>query len=75
MRHPDRGDDEIAAEPTTWAGPVRQLSWQLDESIASSQRGAPWEHATSGEALRAWLISALLTAPAALHLTLRSLNT
>lgn len=51
-----RRDDEIAAEPTTWAGPVRQLSWQLDESIASSQRGAPWEHATSDEALRAWLI-------------------
>lgn len=50
-----RRDDEIAAEPTTWAAPVRQLSWQLDESIASSQRGAPWEHAASGEAMRAWL--------------------
>jgi len=51
-----RRDDEIAAEPTTWAGPVRNLSWQLDESIASSQRGAPWEHAASGAEARAWLI-------------------
>lgn len=51
-----RRDDEIAAEPTTWAGPVRNLSWQLDELIASSQRGAPWEHSASGAEARAWLI-------------------
>ena len=56
-----RRDDEIAAEPTTWAGPVRNLSWQLDESIASSQRGAPWEHAASGAVARAWLIQSYPT--------------
>jgi protein-tyrosine phosphatase len=51
-----RRDDEIAVEPTTWTGPVRNLSWQLDESIASSQRGAPWEQSATGAEARAWLI-------------------
>lgn len=51
-----RRDDEIEAEPTTWAGPVQMQSWQLEESIASSQRGAPWEHSTSGAEAREWLI-------------------
>ncbi|WP_068070515.1 tyrosine-protein phosphatase [Novosphingobium lentum] len=51
-----RRDDEITVEPTTWAGPARNLSWQLDESIASSQRGAPWEHAATGAEAREWLI-------------------
>lgn len=51
-----RRDDEIAAEPTHWAGPVQNLSWQLDESLASAQRGAAWEQVTSGPELREWLI-------------------
>lgn len=66
-----RRDDEIAAEPTTWAGPVRNLSWQLDESIASSQRGAPWEHAASGTEARAWLIQSY---PAVKHWLARPLR-
>lgn len=52
-----RRDDEIAAEPTAWSGPVRSLSWQLDEAVASAQRGAPWEDSASGEEARAWLIA------------------
>lgn len=51
-----RRDDEIAAEPTHWAGPVQNLSWQLDESLASAQRGAAWEKVATGPELRAWLI-------------------
>lgn len=56
-----RRDDEIAAEPTHWAGPVQNLSWQLDESLASSQRGAAWEQAATGPELRAWLIGSYPT--------------
>ena len=56
-----RRDDEIAAEPTAWAGPVRNLSWHLDESIASSQRGAPWEHAASGAEAREWMVRSYAT--------------
>lgn len=56
-----RRDDEIAAEPTRWAGPVQNLSWQLDDSIASSQRGAAWEKAATGPELRAWLIGSYPT--------------
>lgn len=56
-----RRDNEIAAEPTHWAGPVQNLSWQLDESIASSQRGAAWEKAATGPELRAWLIGSYPT--------------
>ncbi|WP_062344107.1 tyrosine-protein phosphatase [Novosphingobium sp. CCH12-A3] len=51
-----RRNDEIVAEPTHWAGPVQHLSWQLDESLASSQRGAEWEKVSTGVELRAWLI-------------------
>jgi len=51
-----RRDDEIVAEPTNWPGPVRNLSWQLEESIASSQRGAPWEHTATAAEARTWLI-------------------
>jgi len=51
-----RRDDEIAAEPTHWSGPVQNLSWQLDESLASTQRGAAWEQVATGPELRAWLI-------------------
>ena len=56
-----RREDEIAAEPTTWPGPVHKLSWPLDESIASSQRGAPWEHSASGAEAREWLITSYAT--------------
>lgn len=56
-----RRDDEIADEPTHWAGPVQNLSWQLEESIASSQRGAAWEKSASGPELRAWLIGSYPT--------------
>lgn len=56
-----RRDDEIAAEPTHWASPVQNLSWQLEESIASSQRGAAWEKAATGPELRAWLIGSYPT--------------
>ncbi|MDT0509589.1 tyrosine-protein phosphatase [Novosphingobium sp. MMS21-SN21R] len=56
-----RRDDEIASEPTHWAGPVQKLSWQLDESIASSQRGAAWEQVATGPELRAWLIGSYPT--------------
>lgn len=51
-----RRDDEIAVEPTAWAGPVQKLSWQLEESIASSQRGAQWEKSRTGAEMREWLI-------------------
>lgn len=50
-----RRDDEIEAEPTAWAGPVRKLSWPLEESVAASQRGAPWEHSASPAEARAWM--------------------
>lgn len=56
-----RRDDEIASEPTNWAGPVQNLSWQLEESIASSQRGAAWEKVATGPELRAWLIGSYPT--------------
>lgn len=56
-----RRDDEIATEPTKWAGPVQKHSWQLEESLASSQRGAPWEHSTSGDEARNWLIQSYPT--------------
>lgn len=56
-----RRDDEIAAEPTRWPEPVRNLSWQLDESIASSQRGAAWEKVATGPELRAWLMGSYPT--------------
>lgn len=56
-----RRDDEIVAEPTIWSGPVQNLSWQLDESIASSQRGAEWEQVATGPELRAWLMASYPT--------------
>ena len=56
-----RRDDEIALEPTNWRGPVRNLTWHLDESIASSQRGAPWEHSASGAEAREWMIRSYAT--------------
>ena len=56
-----RRDDEIAAEPTTWPGPVSNVSWQMDEAIAASQRGAPWEHSASGAEARAWMIRSYAT--------------
>lgn len=56
-----RREDEIIAEPTTWQGPVRKLSWQLDEAVAATQRGAPWEHAASGDEARAWMAGSYAT--------------
>ncbi len=56
-----RRDDEIAEEPTAWPGPVRNLSWRLDEAIAASQRGAPWEHAASGAQACEWMVRSYAT--------------
>lgn len=56
-----RRDDEIAMEPTAWPSPVRNLSWRLDESMAMSQRGAPWEHSSSGGEARDWMIRSYAT--------------
>lgn len=53
--------DEIDAEPTLWTTPVRNLSWPLEESVASSQRGAPWEHSASGEEAREWMVRSYAT--------------
>ncbi len=68
-----RREDEIAAEPTTWPGPVRKLSWPLDESIASTQRGAPWEHSSSVAEARQWLIASYATMKDWLVVPLRGL--
>lgn len=51
-----RRDDEIASEPTLWPTSVNTLNWQLEESLASSQRGAPWEKSASGAEAREWMI-------------------
>ncbi|WP_371433409.1 tyrosine-protein phosphatase [Novosphingobium sp.] len=56
-----RRDDEIDAEPTTWTTPVRNLSWPLEEAVASSQRGAPWEHSASGDEAREWMVRSYAT--------------
>lgn len=51
-----RREDEIAAEPTAWIGPVRIVTSQLAESIASMQRTAPWENSTTADEARTWMI-------------------
>lgn len=56
-----RRSDEIAAEPTQWTLPVRNLAWQEDETLAAAQRGAPWERSTSAEEARAWMVASYTT--------------
>lgn len=51
-----RSPEEIASEPTRWPRPVRNLSWPEHEAMAATRREAPWEHFSSGEQARAWLL-------------------
>ena len=50
-----RRSDEIAAEPTEWALPVRKLSWHEGDMPEAIQKDANWERSQSAEEARGWM--------------------